>query len=92
MIPLFIRQIKHGVPVTITHPDFIRYFITNPEAVSLVLKAGSFAKGGEVFVLSRGEPVRIADLAENFISLSGYVKNRKEEDSDVEMKVGFYDL
>jgi len=59
MIPLFKRQIKHGLPVTITHPDVIRYFITIPESVSLVLQAGSFAKGGEIFVLDMGEPVRM---------------------------------
>ena len=66
--------------------------MTIPEVVSLVLQAGSFAKVGEIFVLDMDEPVRIADLAENLISLSGYVMNHKEEDSDVEMKVGFNNL
>lgn len=81
VIPLFKKQIAHGGPVTITHPDIIRYFMTIPEAARLVIQAGAMAEGGEIFILDMGQPVKIADLAKDLIRLSGF-----EPDVDIKLE------
>ncbi|KAF7961599.1 capsular biosynthesis protein [Cupriavidus sp. UYMU48A] len=88
VVPLFRRQIREGGPITITHPDVIRFFMLIPEAAQLVIQAGAMAKGGEVFVLDMGKPIRIIDLARTMIEMSGLVeKTRKNPAGEIEIKV-----
>ncbi len=81
VIPLFLEQLKNGGPLTVTHKDMVRYFMTIPEAVSLILQASTMGEGGEVFVLDMGEPVRIVELAEELITIQGL---RPYKDIDIE--------
>jgi FlaA1/EpsC-like NDP-sugar epimerase len=82
VVPLFTEQIQNGGPITITHPDIIRYFMTIPEACQLVLEAGAMGKGGEIFIFDMGKPVRIIDLAKKMIRLAGLVPEK-----DIEIKI-----
>jgi FlaA1/EpsC-like NDP-sugar epimerase len=88
VVPLFLNQIAEGGPITLTHPDIIRYFMTIPEAAQLVLQASVFSKGGEVFLLDMGAPVRIIDLARKLINLNSLTeKNSNNPDGDIEIQI-----
>jgi FlaA1/EpsC-like NDP-sugar epimerase len=82
IVPLFTKQIQEGGPITITHPDIIRYFMTIPEACQLVLEAGAMGNGGEIYIFDMGKPVKIIDLANKMIRLAGYIPNK-----DIQIKV-----
>jgi FlaA1/EpsC-like NDP-sugar epimerase len=88
VVPLFREQIKNGGPITLTHPDITRYFMTIPEAAQLVIQAGAMGTGGDVFVLDMGQPVRIADLALRMVELSGLsVRNEANPEGDIALQV-----
>src|SRR5207249_1416731 len=87
VVPLFQNQIVHGGPITITHPEVIRYFMLIPEAAQLVIQAGAMAKGGDVFVLDMGKPIKIVDLARTMIVMAGFTeKSKQNPNGDIEIK------
>ena len=88
VVPLFRKQIEAGGPITLTHPDVTRYFMTIPEAAQLVLQAGAMGQGGEVFVLDMGQPVRIIELARRMVELSGHtVRDEANPEGDIEIRI-----